>query len=502
MRPAGLYARHRFWLLPAITIAGLGLIWLADNDFEVDSGLYAGVAWGMVASGDWWTPRAGDLAYFNKPPLVLWVHAAFMWATRPLFDAAGEGLPPLWVVKVPVLAQAAFAVGASAVAARRLAGPKVGLHAGLMLALSLPFILHLDRAIMDYAVVGFMMLAVAWVARGDELGSRWRLVGSGVWIGLALLCKPFFALLGVPLVMAWLGLRGRWRALPWVGLSVVVAAAVAAPWHVSMALLHGEAFTSQYLGRETVSRGLGGGGYVFEPWWSYLWYIAREFWPWNIPLALGLIEAARRTRRQGLGRSARGVSFALVWSVGWLTMLAAFGDKRPRYMMHVWPALALPASIWVARWAPTGLRGTGTKRLAWLPRGAVAAGVIAQALPILPRSPRDPRYARIAELVERMPPDVELWNGTLMPDRTGSIALTAGVWPKGFHHCPFAHGGRMPPEGDWVLWHADRLGTLGITPDAAGGHPAVIELIDDYALLRWRGGFARRLRGEVVSDEP
>ena len=61
-----------------------------------DEGRYAGVAWEMLRSGDWLTPRLDGLPYFHKPPLFYWIDAAAMamvganpWAARaaPLLGA-------------------------------------------------------------------------------------------------------------------------------------------------------------------------------------------------------------------------------------------------------------------------------------------------------------------------------------------------------------------------------------------------------------------------------
>jgi len=62
----------------------------ARGIFEPDEGRYTAVAWQMVKSGDWFTPRlAADLPHFTKPPLTYWILATSVslfgrneWALR------------------------------------------------------------------------------------------------------------------------------------------------------------------------------------------------------------------------------------------------------------------------------------------------------------------------------------------------------------------------------------------------------------------------------------
>ena len=129
------WARTRVWLLRALTALGIGAMRLVGGDCGVLTPLYGGVAWQMVQDRSWWSPMAGDLPYFNKPPLVLWSHALAMLVLSPFYT----GAPPLWVIRLPIVLQAVLGAALSAVVGRELAGARVGVLSGLMLALSYPF---------------------------------------------------------------------------------------------------------------------------------------------------------------------------------------------------------------------------------------------------------------------------------------------------------------------------------------------------------------------------
>src|SRR6187551_324860 len=62
----------------------------ARGIWDPDEGRYVAVAWRMVESGDWWTPRLHhEVPHFAKPPLTYWTIAASIavlgkseWAAR------------------------------------------------------------------------------------------------------------------------------------------------------------------------------------------------------------------------------------------------------------------------------------------------------------------------------------------------------------------------------------------------------------------------------------
>lgn len=482
-----MWARTRHLWLPALAVLGIALARLFGGDYQVDTGLYAGVAWHMVNEGTWWTPMQGDVPYFNKPPLCLWLHAAVFALAKPLLHAG----PPLWLIRLPVVLQAAACAACAAGAARTLAGPKVGLLTGLILALSLEFFIHLDRSIMDYAVAAGMMAAVWIIAAAERRGAPARLVWAGVPIGLALLAKPFFALLLLPLMAAWLVGRGRWRWLGWLAAAGGVAVALAGPWHVSMALLHGEVFTGQYIGRESIDRVTGDLATRDKPWWFYAEVIALRWLPWSLLLPPTLWAIARHRKAAG-ARHARLLLWALLWAGGWLVLASVVNDRRPRYILHVWPALAGVVALWVARWAPPGVRGPGTRRLGRLVGGVVLlggaiAGLRLAGVRLIPADDPGPEWPRIAETLRHAQNEgVSVFNASLPPFRAGQVYLDSGVWPRAVADPGLPGGRRTPETGDLVIAHTavlgDALRRAGLAAEAVA--EPVLEA-GDYTIVRW-----------------
>lgn len=485
------YARARVWLLPALTVLGLGLARLWGGDYQVDTGLYAGVAWRMVRTGDWWTPMAGDVPYFNKPPLVIWLHAACMWLLRPLYAEAVS--PPLWVIRLPLVLTAAACCSLTAIIARRLSGAKTGLLAGMILALTFPFSVYLNRFILDYGVVALLLGGVWLVAAGVQEGRWGKVVLAGAPIGLSMLCKPLFGLVALPILCVWSAIPaawggpGRWRLGPAFVGAGAFAVLVAAPWHLSMLRRWGDVFTEQYVGREVVSRGQGVGGFTSDPWTEYLMYIGREFHPWLLALVpmlvvLGLAAARRRRLRRPAG-----VWLCVVWSAGWLVLLSGFGDKRIRYMMHVWPFLAWLAALYLVRYSPRRLRSgrpPGTKRLEYVALAVLLLGAVVGGLRLVPASGHDADRVRIAEalvaLGAEQPGGAQAWACDMHPPHAGEVYLLSGVWPRAVRDPARPGGELLPPEGSLVVWLTEFLDELA---------PETERLVEgsEYTLVRWAG---------------
>jgi hypothetical protein len=83
---AGRFARTP-WLVAALLAWLLATAWVRPL-MAPDEGRYAGVALGMLRSGDWLVPRLDGLPFFHKPPLFYWIGAAAMSVTGPVEWAA------------------------------------------------------------------------------------------------------------------------------------------------------------------------------------------------------------------------------------------------------------------------------------------------------------------------------------------------------------------------------------------------------------------------------
>lgn len=424
------------YLAPAVVLLAVTLPHLAQGDWQrTDSGRYAAIGLQAWRTGWLWTLHAEPgRPYFNKPPLVLWIHGLAL-------HALGPGAP---AARLPSVAAALGCVLVVVALTRRMAGDRAAVCSGVALALTYEFFRRTREISPDLWQLLFMLL-FAWAvitagaSTSDVAGgptrrrTAWLVVLAGLALGAALMCKPLSALLAPVAVAAWLawmgGARAAWITFAAGGVGVLVAA----PWHLSMAWLHGREFVEQYFGVQVAARAAGAlapgeGGH--EPWWFYAAQLARTGWPWIGLAAIGLVVWARGTRLTDSGRAEK---WALAWFVVWFAALTVFPDRRDRYALVLHPALAVLAGVALARWTRPW---PGVERASVMLTGtAVACGAVVAALPIRVQRPIDPQWTALFAWIDARAAAgeihlAELWQGAFGVERGARVYLRYGAWPR------------------------------------------------------------------------
>lgn len=439
------WGRLRIYALPLFTLLIVALPQMAGGRVRVDSGLYSGLSMHAFDHGTWWTLMAGEVPYFRKPPLVFWIHGI-------AFELLGRDL---WVMRLPGVIAAAGCVMLTVAIMRRLSGPRVALLSGIVFTLYYGFIRYLSRFILDYWHTLFILACVYCVVRAattpkSTRSGGWLVVLSGVFIGLAMMCKPLSAILALPILAAWLIAVGRAGLAWWILPAMLAAVVVAGPWHVSMVVINGDAFVNEYFGRQALDRGTGE-AFETEPWWWYFGYLLRNYWPWMLTLVAGLFvwmrsSAARRRDRQLVWLEA-------IWCGAWFVLLSLFSDKRDRYMLHLTPMLAGVSAVWLARYSPHWLR-RGAQW--WLDLCLGAAVVIAAGLMVAPVHINEPEEHGWSEAYDyiRAHDDQSYYIGSIAYRDAGKVYMNTGIWP--LPHVD-EHGDAIkPPPGALVIYHNDR----------------------------------------------
>jgi 4-amino-4-deoxy-L-arabinose transferase-like glycosyltransferase len=219
---------------------------------------HAQAAQAMLRSGDWVTLHVDGVRYLEKPPLPYWIAAVSL---KLLGNTALAIHLPL---ALTVLGLALLGYGWG----RRAFGERAGLYAAVFLLTSAGVFLF-TRVFLPDALLS-LLLAFALVAMlrvleaGARSAKRWA---YGLWLTLALavLTKGLVALvffIGTAVVfLAWSGQGRRWREVFPFG-AVVLAIAVAAPWHILAGMRNtggagGHGFFWFYFVNEHVLRFLG-----------------------------------------------------------------------------------------------------------------------------------------------------------------------------------------------------------------------------------------------------
>ena len=325
-----------FWLFALLILGtGLGL----RDPWPADEPRFALVAKQMVESGDWLFPHRGSELYSDKPPLFMWLQAAFLSLTGNLriaflLPSLLAALGTLWCVTD---------LGA------RLWSRRVGLYAGWALLLTIQFTWQAKKAQIDPLVVFWITLANYGLLRHALRGPDWRMWMLG-WAaaGLGTISKGVGVIaLFMLLPMAFASLRG-WQGVRlharrpafWLGpLAFLAACGV---WVVPMlvaALGNGgpeyRAYVDDILLRQTVTRYANAWHHGQPPW--YFIEVALTAW---LPTMLALPWAIPAWRRRLQRRDAR-----YLLPLGWVLLVFVFfsipSGKRDMYILPALPMLCL-----------------------------------------------------------------------------------------------------------------------------------------------------------------
>jgi 4-amino-4-deoxy-L-arabinose transferase-like glycosyltransferase len=332
------------WGLPAL-LAALFFVRLGALPLlEPDEGRYTEIPREMLASADLATPRLDGVLYFEKPPLYYWLTASAEAVLGPS-ELAGR----LWSALLGLLgALVAGRLAATMVREGRNGGgdldaaPAAGRIATVALATS-PLYLGLARlAIIDMTVSFFVTLTLAcfWWLRGAGSDRRARRFGYAMFAAAAMaaLAKGLIAIV-IPgaVVLIFLVATGGWRVLgrvPWVG-GIALFLAIAAPWHVWMALHHPR-FLWFYFVHEHFLRFATDATHRWEPAWFFVPVVLGGFLPWA-----GLLPAIARR----ISRRRPEVVFLVVWAAFVFLFFSASHSKLIPYVLPCLPPLAVLAGL-------------------------------------------------------------------------------------------------------------------------------------------------------------
>lgn len=491
-RPGRWLLGRGWWFLPLLLSAAISIPWVCGERWYSDASYYQAIATQMVREGTWWYPMQGDIPYFNKPPLAFWLHAitVLLGGSSNLAAHIPEGIT---FVAMSVLI--AWIV-------RRIHGTLAGVIAGCVLAMTNDWIVRVGNFKLDMLHTFWVFAALAcWMhaclprSHDDSDGTAatsdrrcWYIL-AGLFIGAALLTKPFYGLAAPLFFIGWLALTPlvSRRRVGLVLLGAVIGIAIAAPWYVSMIGHYGQAFIRAHISEQTVARAMG----EMHDAQGAMWYLRLIFgvhlesipgapikwiqfpeaiepakmWPIYLGALAGVASVAfcwsdRAHRRGGM--------FATLWLVVWLLALSCFGGKRNYYLMIIHPATA-----WLAALAVVGVCRTlcgpadieGSRVRSWI-RGAAVAGLIASIV-LLIRAPFVVAAQRDGLANRERDAFMEFMRGQHaagrdvydcgLSYRISSLAyIEAGFWP----HCPSERTSYTPesiPGGALMAYKADML---------------------------------------------
>jgi 4-amino-4-deoxy-L-arabinose transferase-like glycosyltransferase len=343
-----------FWLTALLVIgAGFGL----RDPWPADEPRFALVAKQMVESGDWLFPMRGDELYPDKPPLLMWLQAAFLTLSGELrvaflLPSLLSALGTLWLVRD---------------LGRRLWSAQAGAYAGWALLFSVQFTFQARRAQIDPLLVFWMTLSVYAFMRHLLRGPDWRLWALG-WFaaGLGVISKGVGVIALLVLLPAAVAHWRRWPGIVspgwtfWLGPLALLVPILA--WLMPMLwTVHAsgdpalQAYADNILLRQTAQR-------YADPWHHHqpFWYFGEVMLTQWLPAVLALPWAIRPWRDALRACDAR-VLLPLAWVALVVLFFSLSAGKREVYILPALPMLCLALGPWL----PSIVERAGARRLAF-----------------------------------------------------------------------------------------------------------------------------------------
>jgi len=317
-----------------------------------DEAVYGHAAARMVRTGHWMTPIFLDRFMLNKPPLLMWAGAASMRLA---------GVNPL-ALRLPALVAGALCCVFVYWWLRRSRSMAAGI-AGVVLLFGTPVFHSISRKFMTDALLTLFVVAAMFVIVTDPRWERrWTAIAFGALSGAAVMTKSAAGLLPLLILAVYWILAGAKERPPWrrVGLAFVVAAIVAAPWHIYEFVVHRDWFLAEYVRFQLLGSGVTAPSrYTGDTnFWFYFRTLLR-----TDPLLLALWFTGLPWMVIAWRRSDKAPARLLAaWFLIAALCLGVFGTRAAYYLMPLLPALVLMS----AEFSPL-LRG----RLAWIASGVL-----------------------------------------------------------------------------------------------------------------------------------
>lgn len=332
------------WILALAAIvigAGLGL----RDPWPADEPRFAQIAREMVMSGDWLFPTRGGELYSDKPPVFMWLIAAFYALLGNLRIAF---LLPSAIASLATLALLHDLT-------RRLWTPRIANVAALLLLGSLQFVLQGKTAQIDALVAFWIMLGVYGLLRHLIDGPAFNCYLIGWFaMGMGIITKGV-GFLPILLLVPYAALaltHGHQNVIkPHITMLVgpVIMLSTVALWLIPVLLTisaDGDpkllAYRDDILFRQTAERYTDSWGHL-KPWYYLIVSVIPIFW---LPVSLALPYLIKPWYRAFVAYDAR-IVLPLVWIVLFIAFFSASPGKRGVYILPALPMLGLVAAPFI-----------------------------------------------------------------------------------------------------------------------------------------------------------
>jgi hypothetical protein len=311
-----------------------------DKLHAQDESLYTHCALQMATEGHWATPMLLGRYFLQKPPLSMWLAGASM-------KCFGVSLATL---RLPAVLAGALSVALIFGWLVESTGARLALAGALLLVSNRLWQTYSRLAMTDVLLSTSIAAAVCFIGRDPRLERRASFWGFVVSVAAAVMTKSVAGAIPVlVLLLFWALMRGKERPSSGrVAVSIALAAALAAPWHLYQLATHTRWFWAEYVKTQLLGVGL-------QPAWQLspepgTVFYAKRLVLTDPVLALAIL-AIPSLWTAVRSRGARPLLLAS-WILVVLASMALFQAHNVTYLSMLLP----PLSIVAAGYAPRPLR--------------------------------------------------------------------------------------------------------------------------------------------------
>ncbi|MES2252645.1 MAG: phospholipid carrier-dependent glycosyltransferase [Pseudomonadota bacterium] len=350
------------WL--TLLFAPIYFLFLGNRPFATpDEARYVEIPREILATGDWITPRLNGVKYFEKPPLLYWIEAAFQYAF---------GLKE-WVMRLPIVLFGLTGILSTYAFGQRVFNRHTALYSAFILGSSCIYFVMSRLIILDMAVSLFVTLSLFcfYSAQQEILTKKRRLFYAlfTVFCAFGVLTKGIMAL-AVPgmVIILWATYSRRWRAIfpAYLPSNFVLFLLIAAPWHI-LASLKTPEFAYKYFIVEHVLRYATTIHLRHQPIWFFIPIIIGGFLPWSALFPYAIAKAVR-------DRYMHINAFLLIWAAFVFIFFSISQSKLIPYILPLFPPIALLLGSLINEWLTKSQAKWPLKHMCWL---SLACGIVA-----------------------------------------------------------------------------------------------------------------------------
>ena len=293
-----------------------------------DEGIYAEISREMLSLGIL-VPHWNYQPWFEKPPLMFWLTAAFfkIFGVHDFWARAGSALSGVGIVAL-----------LHGWLLRR--NDSLAAWLSTLILLSTFGFLHVCRVgEMDVLLsFGCCISLFGLTAIQDRRLSGWYLFWAG--LAIALMTKGAACIVLIITALLFAAIE-RWNVTRlgktfWLGLLLFLLAIL--PWHLYMFRLFGTSFLTEYFGFHVLKRATHQIEDHITNWWYYFWVLLISAAPFVLLYPVAIVSSLRR-------RELRAWSIFTLVVIGFFTIVQT---RLPHYIAPAYPALAMLTSVFLA----------------------------------------------------------------------------------------------------------------------------------------------------------